>query len=102
MPEHEMIIGNDGSLRMIYSDDIAEAFGGIAKVMVRRASHVEPEQVGWPLTCVGSLPGGTVRWQADMGPSGGPTLGPFETRQAALDAEHAWLLDHDIPFPKEA
>lgn len=30
-------------------------------------------------------------WWADLQPSNGPVLGPFETRQEALDAEVAWL-----------
>ena len=32
-----------------------------------------------------------VKWQADMGPVGGPILSPFDTRQEALAAEHKWL-----------
>lgn len=101
MPKHEMVVGNDGSLRMIYADEAAKIFEGVVSaVTVRRASHVEPEEV----VVFDSLPGNDtgVRWQADMGPVGGPVLGPFKTRQEALDAEHAWLIEHDIPFPKEA
>jgi hypothetical protein len=94
-----MIIGNDGSLRMIYDDDVVKAFEEIARVTVRRASHVEPVEIISSDSIVYRAPG--VRWQADMRPVGGPILFPFLTRQAALDAERAWLLDHDIPFPKE-
>jgi hypothetical protein len=91
MPEFEMIVGNDGSLRTIYADVLAQAFADDARIKVRRASHVEPVD----------LPGAGLGWQADMTPVNGPILGPFKSRQEALDAEHAWLLDRDIPFPKE-
>lgn len=30
-------------------------------------------------------------WQADLAPSGGPVLGPFTDRAAAIAAEVAWL-----------
>jgi hypothetical protein len=45
---------------------------------IKRASHVEPQ--------------GTA-WIADMGPSGGPVLGPFETRNEALEREREWLIN---------
>ncbi len=35
-------------------------------------------------------------WWADLSPSKGPVLGPFDTRQAALDAEVAWLRVHEF------
>ena len=31
-------------------------------------------------------------WWADMGPVGGPVLGPFGTRGEALQAERGWLV----------
>ena len=34
---------------------------------------------------------------ADMMIVDGPVLGPFATRDEALDAEHRWLLDHGLP-----
>ena len=40
--------------------------------------HVEPDRDGF--------------WWADMGPSGGPVLGPFRSRSEALAAEMGWLL----------
>lgn len=69
----------DGALRFIYNDGLAEllTLGGSR---VTRASHVEP------------APGGG--WIADMAPSGGALLGPFALRQEALDAEVAWLQQH--------
>lgn len=102
------IVIEDGVARFVYADALAEAFAGEALHTVR-ASHVEPHP---------SRSG----WLADMRPSGGPVLGdrgewippselpldglcqserqfvgmldPFPTRQAALDAERAWLREH--------
>ena len=50
------------------------AFG---KLQITRASHVEPDSDG--------------NWLVDMGPSGGPVLGPFGMRGEALTAERGWL-----------
>lgn len=87
--EIDLIVGTDGVIQAIYSDDLAELFAGDA-LTTRRASHVEPNGDGWT---------------ADMRPVGGPVLyasgpcdgdacefcRPFTTRQAALDAEVAWI-----------
>lgn len=73
--EYTMLIEADGTVRFIYSDDLAGTFAG-EQQETRRASHVEP---------LGRA------WTADMGPVGGPVLGPYPTRQAALDAEVDWL-----------
>ncbi len=34
------------------------------------------------------------RWHADLSPVGGPVLGPFGQRSAALAAETSWLDEH--------
>jgi hypothetical protein len=75
MSRRTIAIAPDGVITFIYADELA---GLIAegKAETRRASHVEP------------APGG---WTADLSPIGGPTLGPFGLRQAALDAEVLWL-----------
>ena len=44
---------------------------------IRALKHGEPDAKG--------------RWTADLGPVGGPVLGPFDLRSHALDAELAWL-----------
>jgi hypothetical protein len=49
----------------------------LGPLSIRRASHVEPDPAG--------------RWWADLGPSGGPRLGPYRRRSEALRAEEAWL-----------
>jgi hypothetical protein len=58
-------------------DDRLRFIQSVGEVDIRRASHVEP---------VGS------QWVADMSPSGGPVLGPFNTRKEALDEEQVWLI----------
>lgn len=67
----------DGNVRCLYTEAIdLQAIGALTS---RRASHVEP--VDGP----GDL------WTADLSPIGGPILGPFEGRHAALAAEVAHL-----------
>lgn len=95
--EHDILIEEDGTVRYVYADAVAEIFAGEPDQTTTRASHVEPHPLG----------GG---WLADMGPSDGPVLGangssietgdtrwvllqPFPTRQAALDAERQWLRE---------
>jgi len=73
----------DGTVRFLHSDDLASLFGSVGTLTVRRASYVEPSEGGG--------------WVADMGPSGGPVLGPYSTRLRALDEEREWLLARGIP-----
>jgi hypothetical protein len=65
----------DGVARCIYDEgiDLRE----IGTLKITRASHVVPDAEGY--------------WWADMGPSGGPVLGPYESRSEALGAERGWL-----------
>ena len=72
----ELIVNADGGVKCIY--DEALDLRALGKLQITRASHVEPDAEG----C----------WWADMGPSGGPVLGPFGTRREALAAERGWLL----------
>lgn len=76
----EVFLAPDGTIRTIYSDDLMPAIAALGPAEVTRASHVEPAAGGG--------------WTADMGPSGGPVLGPFATRQEALDREVAWLREN--------
>ena len=78
-------IGPDGSMRFIH-DDALRGLLQQGQATIRRASHVEP---GDPVQ--GQDP---LKWYADMAPSSGSVLGPFDTRQAALDAEVAWINQH--------
>ena len=67
----------DGTVTAIYDDALADLLSDAKRVSITRASHVEPTPEG--------------KWTADMSPSGGPVLGPFNLRQEALDAEVQWL-----------
>ena len=71
----ELRIAPDGLVRCLYSEAIPlEALG---RPQITRASQVEPDAQG--------------HWHADLGPVGGPRLGPFERRSEALEAEQGWL-----------
>ena len=70
------IIAPDGSLSFVWDDRLA-CLRELGATSIKRASHVEPTDDG--------------RWTADMAPSLGPILGPFETRGEALEAEREWL-----------
>ncbi len=73
--EIELIVATDGVARCIYDEalDLRE----LGKLQITRASHVEPDAEGY--------------WWADMGPSGGPVLGPYGSRSEALGAESVWV-----------
>jgi hypothetical protein len=81
--EVQVIVGNDGSIRFIYDDDLL-GLAACGKMKVSRASHVEPNSDG--------------KWEADMSPVGGPVLGPYKTRNEALEEEVKWLTNANIPF----
>ncbi len=70
---------HDGLIRWVYTDD-ARSLLELGPARIRRVSHVEPAPTGG--------------WAADLSPVGGPTLGPFPTRAAALAAEVEYLTTH--------
>ena len=74
----QLFIDPTGCTRCLYGEAIL--LGELGTLTIRRASHVEPDEAG--------------RWWADLSPSQGPRLGPFETRSAALLAEEEWLTTH--------
>jgi hypothetical protein len=76
----------DGRIKFIYDDSLAEIAQEVGELTIKRASHVEP--------VFGE------GWEADMSPVGGPVLGPFFTRGAALEAEREWLVVSGIPRPR--
>jgi hypothetical protein len=83
-------IAPNGKMTFIHDDQ----FKGLlsqGKATITRASHVEP---GDPAK--GQDP---LKWYADMAPSNGPILGPFETRQEALDQETTWI-NENVLTPK--
>jgi hypothetical protein len=81
--EMELVFGCDGVAGCIYDEalDLRE-FGTL---QITRASHVEPNAEGY-------------LW-ADMGPVGGPVLGPYGSRTEALGAERGWLATRLQPAP---
>ena len=74
----ELVILPGGVVRCVYDEAIELA--ALGRLSVERASHVEPDAHG--------------QWLADLSPVGGPALGPFSRRSAALAAEVAWLRQH--------
>jgi hypothetical protein len=78
----EVLISADetGRLCFVYDDAVFDALKDLGPSTIARASHVEPTNDG--------------RWTSDMGPVSGPVLGPFDTRQEALDAEHSWIEEN--------
>jgi hypothetical protein len=72
----ELVVGVDGGVRCIYDESLD--LRALGKLQITRASHVEPDREGF--------------WWADMGPSGGPVLGPYVSRSEALAAERGWLV----------
>ena len=74
----ELLISQSGDVRCIYAETIP--LNELGDVTIERGSHVEPTSDG--------------QWTADLSPVGGPLLGPFENRSAALYAEHTWLTEH--------
>ena len=74
----DLFISPTGDSLCLYSEEIS--LGELGALTIRRASHVEPDPSG--------------QWWADLSPSGGPNLGPFPTRSAALGAETVWLTQH--------
>jgi hypothetical protein len=73
--EMELVVDADGAVRCIYGEELD--LRELGKLQITRASHVEPDRDGF--------------WWADMGPVGGPVLGPFRNRTEALGAERGWL-----------
>jgi hypothetical protein len=71
----DLLILPNGTIRAIYAEDIDLV--SLGRTVIRRASHVEPDQDG--------------RWIADLTPVFGPIFGPFDRRSDAIQAELAWL-----------
>lgn len=77
----DLYIDPTGVITCLYDEAIA--LPALGKLTIRRASHVEPDPDG--------------QWWADLSPTGGPRLGSFPTRSAALQAEADWLNDNVFP-----
>lgn len=79
----ELVVTPAGEIRCVYGETLD--LRSLGRTEIRRGSHVEPDENG--------------RWTADLGPVGGPVLGPFEHRYSALAAEIAWLNEHWLVPP---
>jgi hypothetical protein len=115
-PSKKILYGPNGEVKFLHDDRLSphmEARGTETKL--RRASHVDPGSdlneaaLAWleeNTGCVEVLDLNDhprviseqfeAKWFADLLPSDGPVLGPFDTRQAALDAEVEWLNAHNF------
>lgn len=80
MLDVDVVILADGTVKFLYYDELKPLLD-IGDVDVKRASHVDPEK----------LENGELKWFADLAPVSGPKLGPFDTRNEAIDAEVVWL-----------
>jgi hypothetical protein len=74
----QLIIEPCGTTRCVYAEAID--LSTIGRLTISRGSYVEPDVTGL--------------WFADLAPVGGPRLGPFPQRSAALTAEGEWLTTH--------
>ncbi len=71
----QLVIDPAGDVRCVYDETLPLADFG--RLTIVRGSQVEPTAAS--------------HWTADLSPVGGPLLGPFESRSAALNAEREWL-----------
>jgi hypothetical protein len=69
----QLVIDLQGTLHTLYDERLD--LRSLGRAVITRASHVEPDGKG--------------QWWAEI--IGGPRLGPFERRSAAIAAEVAWL-----------
>lgn len=74
----KIVFLSDGTAITLYTETLE--LSGLGRLSHRRASYVEPV--------------GNGKWIADLSPVGGPTLGPFNRRSEALEAEGEWLELH--------
>ena len=71
----QLVISPQGVGQCLYDETLDLTVLG--SLTIARASHVEPDELGY--------------WWADLSPLNGPELGPFERRSQALAAERDWL-----------
>jgi hypothetical protein len=77
----ELMVSKLGHLHCLYNESLD--LSTLGRLTIRRASHVEPTNDG--------------QWTADLSPLGGPVLGPFPLRSAALAAEEDWIIRNWLP-----
>ena len=108
MASHEIHFTDDAAIEFVHDDELAAALRpDAASESRRRASHVLPERwlqrqafrlvraiVSDESRAAAWTRGWSGRWLADLSPSGGPTLGPFDERSQAIGAEIDWLNEN--------
>ena len=99
-----IVVPPGGAARFVHDDVTTAMMGKLGNVSIRRASHVDQYldlsdkaklEVRHMLKQQPPYPG----WFADLSPSGGPVLGPFNTHSEAIKAELTWLFENNIPHP---
>lgn len=74
----KIVFRPDGTIVCTYQE--AVDLSACGRAHHQRASHVEPTD--------------SDEWLVDLSPIGGPKLGPFQQRSAALMEESSWLDAH--------
>lgn len=111
------LAAGESVVRGIHSAAMADIVGKLGEARIHRASNVEP-LTGLSLSAFQWLSDNTkgivskvhdsvnlldpalyTKWFADLIPSGGPVLGPCDTREEALAKEEEWLLANGVPVP---
>lgn len=100
-------IDEDASVRFVASAEMVDAAAGLGDVSLQRASHVVPENrflraafrliralVRDESRAAGWTRRWNCRWIAQI--IGGPRLGPFDDRSAAIAAEVEWLDENNL------
>jgi hypothetical protein len=80
----ELMVSRQGHVHCLYDECLD--FSELGRLMIRRASQVEPTAEG--------------QWTADLSVVSGPVLGPFRLRSDALVAEVRWIEDHWLSIAK--
>ena len=82
-----IVIPREGnSIRFISNDRLNPGFFAAGELKShQRVSDVEPAS---------SDP---TKWEANLARVNGPVLGPFTSREEALNAEVDWLIEHNLP-----
>lgn len=107
MDGFDLFIAPDGSISAIHDDELTPELAQHAAskddIKLRRASHVEAyaDLSEAAREALGDVDPAPLDWWVDLTPSSGPVLGPFKSRQAALDAEVEWLLDNGLGAPAD-
>jgi len=78
---HVIVFDPDGRFGMLYDDRALPYISTLGKTETLRASDVEPDGTGWSARIRDWVPGGAAK------------LGPYSTRQEALEAEIAYLRE---------